>query len=334
MSSLLVPATPITASVSVPDSPFRSLPHFSRSELAQTRSLAAAERRLLLPNFVELFRWEAIRPLLPLQLPTPGDPPPWSERRCRSYYRWLPPDELQTSADLVGLDEFDLSLRLFDFTPWRPYFAQRFKSQFGPPPFDPLSLGLAQFLAVHQGWDWEQLSTELHSTERGRGYCRRLGFDPRDLPGGSTFRMALGRTHLDWFTACQTSLAHGLMAYALIPTQSTFPGDPDGRGVSVSTDCQLIAARSHQQCRHQTPTCSLPAAKRPCPAREAGKEGCACDSEDCREHCRFATPRDPDAAYVFYTGSNRPGPNPNAPQASSSPAQPPAPPKGKSVNDN
>jgi hypothetical protein len=37
-------------------------------------------------------------------------------------------------------------LRLFDFTPWRPYFAERFRSQYGPPPFDPLSLGLGMFL--------------------------------------------------------------------------------------------------------------------------------------------------------------------------------------------
>ena len=45
-----------------------------------------------------------------------------------------------------------LALRLFDFSPWRPYFAQRFKSQLGPPPFDPLSLGLAAYLAVYQSW--------------------------------------------------------------------------------------------------------------------------------------------------------------------------------------
>jgi hypothetical protein len=141
--------------------------------------------------------------------------------------------------------------------------------------------------------------------------------------------MATGNTHLDGWAACQTSLAQGLMAYALIPTQSTFPGDPHERGVTLSSDCQLIASRSHQNCRHQTPACSLPAVKRPCPARETGKEGCACDTEACREHCRFATPRDPDAAYVYYSGSNRPGPNPNAPKAGSPQAQQPAQPKGK-----
>jgi len=329
MSRRLVPATAIVASVTLADSPFRRLQSFSRAELAETRNLPAAERRLLIPNFVELFRWEAIRTLLPLKLPTPGNPPAWNGRVCRSFYQWLGADELQTSADLAGLDELDLVLRLFDFAPWRPYFAQRFKSQLGPPPFDPLSLGLGQFLAVYQQWDWERLSQELRSNNRGQDYCRRLGFDADDLPVASTFRMGLNHTQGEWFADCQTSLAQGLMAYTLIPTQSTFPGDPPERGVSLSSDCQLIASRSHQKCRHQNPACSLPGPTRPCPARAAGKEGCACDTDACREHCRFATPRDPQAAYVYYSGSNRPGPNPNAPKAEGSPAQQPAQPKGK-----
>jgi len=337
MNTIWIPATPLVPALAVPDSPFQRLTSFSRAELAAARDLPAAQRRLLIPDFVELFRWEVIRPLLPLRLPTPGQPPPWAGRRCRSCYQWLPSDDLASSVDpsassgqvLLGLDEFDLMLRLFDFSPWRPYFAQRFKSQYGPPAFDPLSLGLAAFLAVYQGWDWERLVGELRSSERGQGYCRRLGFDPADLPSSSTFRMALANTHLDWLAACQTSLALGLMAYGLIPTHSTFPDDPPKRGVSLSTDCQLIEARSHQKCVHQTPACSLAAAKRPCPAREKGKEGCACDSDACREHCRFATPRDPQAAYVYYSGSNQPGPNPNAPKNGAPQDQPPTKPRGK-----
>jgi hypothetical protein len=327
--SLWIPAAPVIPVVEAPDSPFHALPRFSRAELSATRSLAAAERRLLIPNFVALFCWEAIRPRLPLRLPTPGNPPPWEGRLCRSCYRWQPSEDLVSNADALALDEFDLMLRLFDFCAWRPYFAQRFKSQLGPPPFDPLSLGLAWLLAVYQGWDWERLVQELRSPERGRGYCQRLGFDPEDVPSPSTFRMALGNTHLEWLVACQTSLAQGLMAYGLIPTHATFPGDGPERGVSLSTDCQLVAARSHQKCIHQTPACCLPSTRRPCPARAAGKEGCACDTQACREHCRFATPRDPDAAYVYYAGSNRPGPNPNASESGDAKDGKPARPKGK-----
>ena len=314
MNTVWIPSSPVRATVALPSSPFGALPRLSRAELAESRSQPAVERRLQLPYFVETFRWENICPHLPLQLPTPGKVPAWKGRVCRSHYRWLEPEQVLSSAAILRLDEFDLLLRLFDFRAWRPYLAQRFHSQFGPPPFDPLSLGLGILLAHYQSWDWARLVQELRSPTRGQEYCRRLGFDPADLPAPSTFRMAFSQTQLDWFTACQDSLVQGLMAYQLIPTHSTFPGDPTEQGVSLSTDCQLIASRSRMQCSHQVPACSQPAAHRACPARTAGREGCACDTPACYEHCRFATWRDPQAAYVYYAGSNQPGLNPNTPQ--------------------
>jgi hypothetical protein len=113
------------------------------------------------------------------------------------------------------------------------------------------------------------------------------------------------------------------MNYQLIPTHSTFPGDPLELGVSVSTDCQLIASRSRMICRHQVAACSQPAGKRACPARQAGKDGCACDTPACQDHCRFAAWRDPLAAYVYYSGSNQPGrTNPNASKENKEPSLP------------
>ena len=309
MKRVWIPPTPLVVAVSLANSPFQGLTLPTRAELAAGREISARERRLQLTNFVEMFHWDTIQAHLPIKLPTPGQPPAWAGRHCRSHYQWIAPAPGET---LTGLDDFDLMLRLLDFTPWRPYFAQRFHSQHGPPPFDPLSLGLGIFLAHHQKWDWARLARELRSPTRGQDYCTRLGFDQADLPVASTFRMAFGATKADWFTACQTSLAQGLMAYQLIPSHSTFPGDPEGCGVSISTDCQLIASRSHMACRHQLPACSEPGPNRPCPARADGKDGCLCDKPECREHCRFAAWRDPQAAYVYYSGSNQPGHNPNA----------------------
>ena len=307
MKAIWIPAAPILSHVI---EPIQGLSIPTRAELSAGRDLTASERRLQLPNFVEMFHWEAMWNLLPLRLPTPGDASAWTGRLCRSHYQWFPLDKSKT---LDGLDEFDLMLRLFDFSPWRPYFAQRFHSQLGPPPFDPLSLGLGIFLAHHQKWDWARLARELRSPTRGMDYSRRLGFAPSNLPVESTFRMAFTETDADWFTDCQTSLVQGLMTYQLIPTHSTFAGDPTDQGVSLSTDCQLIAARSHMQCRHQVPACSQSAAHRACPAQAAGKDGCACDTPACYEHCRFSTFRDPQAAYVYYSGSNQPRKiNPNA----------------------
>lgn len=97
-----------------------------------------------------------------------------------------------------------------------------------------------------------------------------VGFAPSDLPVESTFRtpalqqtqcgasVAFNETDADSFADChivpmlfrESSLVQGLMAYQLIPTHSSFAGDPTDQGVSLSTDCQLISSRSHMQCRH------------------------------------------------------------------------------------
>lgn len=299
----------------VPDSPFRQLVSLSRTDLAATRDVPAAERRLLVEHFVSVFQWAAIRPLLPFRLTVPNEVPPWQPRYCRSFYTWLPPEEGLSVADLQGLDDFDLILRLFDFSAWRPILAQRFASHMGPPPFDPVSLGLSMLLAVWRKWKWSELLVELHSCERGQGYCRRLGFDPSDLPGESTFRVALVETRQEWMLQCVDSLVLGLMAYGLMPTHSTFPGDPPERGVSIATDSQLIAARSHMRCRYQNAQCFRPRQERRCAARQDGKEGCACDTEACEDHCRYSTARDPEATYVFYSGSNQQATSPHRPAA-------------------
>jgi len=317
MSRFLIPALMDNLPLRVEDSLLRSLTGLSCTDLAATRNLPAAERRLLVEQFVDTFQWQALRPLLPFRLSVPPDVPSWQVRRCRSHYRWLPADDLQSLDDLEGLDDFDLVLRLFDFSPWRPILAQRFSSQLGPPAFDPVSLGLAWLLARWRDWGWPRLVTELHSPERGLGYCRRLGFDPLDLPGESTFRVALAHSDEAWILQCADSLALGLMAYGLMPTASTFPGDPSQRGVSIATDCQLVAARSAMRCRHQNARCFLLPAERSCAAREKGKQGCACDTDACADHCRFVAARDAQATYVYYEGSNQPASSPHAPAADS-----------------
>jgi len=155
-------------------------------------------------------------------------------------------------------------------------------------------------------WTWPQLLTELHSPERGAGYCLRMGFDLDDIPAESTFRIALDNTAKSWILQCEDSLLLGLMAYGIIPTASTFPGDPPGRGVSIASDSQLVQARSHMVCHHQNATCFLPRVTRACAARADGHDGCTCDTAACADHCRLVTPRDPKAAYVYYSGSNQP----------------------------
>jgi len=306
MTLVLIPTMERPAPLVVPDSPFRQLTSLSRADLLATREIAAAERRSLGPMFVQTFAWETLRPLLPLRLELPPIVPRWRARTCRSHYVWRPPEDLLVPEAWAGLDNFDLILRLFDFAPWRPILGQRFSSNLGPPPFDPVSLGLAWLIARWRQWDWPTLLTELHSPERGRGYCFRLGFDPDDIPAESTFRCGLDHTRSEWLLQCEDSVLLSLMAYGIVPTTSTFPGDSPQQGVSIATDSQLVAARSHMLCRFQNARCFLPPAQRHCAAHEVGQEGCACDTRECAVHCRRATARDPEAAFVFYTGSNQP----------------------------
>jgi len=325
MTSLLVaPAFPVPADLEAAS--FHRLEPLSRAQLLVTRALPAAERRLLVPGFVETFHWVAIRPLLPFPLQVPAGVPPWTPRRCRSCYRWLPPDDLHSAADLEGLDDWDLIIRLFDFSAWRPILAQRFQSSFGPPPFDPVSLGLLFLLARWRNWRWATVLTELNSPARGRGYCRRLGFSPRDLPVDSTLRMALANTPEDCFVQCADSLAGGLMTLGLIPTHSTFPGAPARQGVTISLDSQLQEARSHMRCRFQNERCFRPPAERDCAAQQEGQEGCRDDPGDCplattaggdpaptcshqttvcAQRCPRTTPLDPQARFVAYAPRRR-----------------------------
>jgi hypothetical protein len=304
--SILIPSQIVSPPLVLPDSPFHHLTSLSRADLATTRGLPAAERRLLTDRFVSTFQWETIRSLLPLQLELPPGVPPWRARVCRSQYVWRPPDDIHCADDLTGLDNFDLVLRLFDFSPWRAILGQRFSSNYGPPPFDPVSIGLAWLLVRWRNWTWPQLLTELHSAERGAGYCLRLGFAPHDIPAESTFRVALDNTAQPWVLQCEDSLLLGLMAYGIVPTTSTFPGDPPDRGVSLATDSQLTEARSKMRCHHQNAACFLPRAHRTCAARADGHDGCACDTAACADHCRLVTSRDPEAAYVYYAGTNQP----------------------------
>jgi hypothetical protein len=84
--SILIPSQIVSPPLVLPDSPFHHLTSLSRADLAATRGLPAAERRLLTDRFVSTFQWETIRPLLPLQLELPPGVPPWRARVCRSQY--------------------------------------------------------------------------------------------------------------------------------------------------------------------------------------------------------------------------------------------------------
>ena len=82
--SILIPAHEDLSPLSASHSPFHRLTTFSRSELANTRSIAAEDRRLLAKHFVKVFQWETVRPHLPIR---PALPPASRGKRTATSRR-------------------------------------------------------------------------------------------------------------------------------------------------------------------------------------------------------------------------------------------------------
>ena len=83
MSCDWIPAAENVSVLPLTEKPFERLSPLSRVQFLATRDLPAAQRRLQVAGFVETFRWSSVQAHLPLQLPTPGDVPPWPGRLCR-----------------------------------------------------------------------------------------------------------------------------------------------------------------------------------------------------------------------------------------------------------
>ena len=239
----------------------------------------------------------------------PPPPPVWQPRYLPLALRLAAPggEPGRLAAAWQGLDDFDLILRLFDFSAWRPILGQRFASQYGPPPFDPVSLGLAWLLARWHGWSWPQLVTELHSARARPGLRPAPGLPPGrpaqpldPAHGASTTPHRLGRAVRRQPGPQPAGLRPA--ARATPPSRMTRPNVASAWRSTANS----MAARSHMRCRQMNAACFRPPAERQCAARADGKEGCACDTAACQDQCRLATPRDPEAAYVYYRGSNQP----------------------------
>jgi hypothetical protein len=82
----------------------------------------------------------------------------------------------------------------------------------------------------------------------------------------------------------------------------------------VCPDGMLLHAASRLRCASVRKSCYQPTSSdnlRPCPAKQKERQGCDCDTLACVEACRHATPRDAEARFVWYTGSNQPESSPN-----------------------
>jgi len=292
-------------------------------------ALTAAEQRTQDPPFVTTCSWKALREQFPLGWPTPPSTPPCPKKAYRSHYVYRGATDLENLATWASLSDFDLVLRLVDFEGLRPVLAQRlgWVSARGYEPFDPLSF----FLLL--GWQitnqWNRTETLRHVAEdRYADYAQRFGFENGVFPtegGVRHFLTALGQhsegepitVDEDQQIQVGWQRLNELIVQSVELIRAAGLLSPEAWSQAlVCPDGMIHAAASRMDCTAVTATCyqpTTPEAPRPCPAKDKGHQGCACNTLACATVCQHAPARDAEARVVYYAGANRLEGSPNQP---------------------
>jgi hypothetical protein len=250
-------------------------------------------------SFVSQCSLLGLQDRLPLQWPVPAEIPASPKKSYRSAYRY---------PWQVGVTDPDQLLG------WQP--------------FDPVSFFLLVAWQIINRWTRSQTLQNLVD-ERYADYARWFGFLNGVYPtegGVRHFLTSLGR-HSE-ASGKTVGVEQGesvvevlvqrlnlLLAGAVGVTRQAQLLSPQAWGAALlCPDGQLHDAASAVRCISVSESCyqpCSPAHPRPCPAKDKQRRGCDCSSLACAQVCRQATPRDREARYVWYTGSNQPADHPN-----------------------
>lgn len=275
---------------------------------------------------------------LPLKWPCPEDIPPSPKKSYRSAYVYDWQAELADPAQILkwkGLSDFDLMLRLVDFSALRPVLAHLlgWQSGRGWEPFDPLSFFLLVVWQIANQWTRHQSLKNL-ADERYADYAAGFGFRKGVYPSEGGVRYFLGTLGQNSDAAHETVSveqgeeivrievqklnlllveAVGVMRQAGVITPQAWQEAlicPDGQihDAASSVRCISVNESCYQPCTPDHP--------RHCPAKDKDRRGCDCDGLTCARSCCQATPRDPDARFIWYTASNQ---SPNSPNHTTRP---------------
>jgi hypothetical protein len=288
--------------------------------------LSSVEARAQDPSFLADCSLDGLTDQLPLRWPAPPDTPPSPKNAYRSHYVYLGWKELEDPAFWKQASDFDLLLRLVDFSPLRPVLAQLlgWTSARGQTPFDPISLFLLIGWQTTQGWHRSQVLRALRDP-RYADYAQLFKLREHDYPsegGLRYFLTTLGRHSpsqeivlVDGEEIARQRLNQLLVQSVTLIHEAGFISPQAWQQALICPDGMLHQAASRLRCHAVAASCYLPTspeAPRPCPAKEKHRRGCDCHTPACAQICRQATPRDPQARYVYYSGSNR-HPDPNQP---------------------
>jgi hypothetical protein len=270
---------------------------------------------------------------LPLNWPTLPGIPPSPKKHYRSLYGYAWTGETLDLEKVLAwqkLSDFELLLRLVDFTALRPLLAQRlgWQSGRGWEPFDPVSFFLLVAWQLSNRWKRSEVLKNL-ADPRYADFASWFGFREGDFPtegGVRHFLTQLGR-HSD-ADGETVSVGQGEQAVKVlvqklnlllvgsigVMRQANLISPQAWQEALICPDGQLHDAASNLRCISVNEACyqpCAPAQPRRCPARDKERKGCDCNTQACACVCQYAPARDPQARFIWYTGSNQSEDNPN-----------------------
>jgi hypothetical protein len=267
--------------------------------MSTARKPTAIEKRAQNLEALAPFTLHNLKQKLPLVFPRDPDLPPSPKPHYRSAYRYLGFDDLNEEA-IETFSPFEIAVRLFDYSHLEPLLAAHIyvASAKGQVPFYPVSMYLLSTYRRERHLSRHEVLRILRHPEDGQALRRGTGFED-DFPSESGLRYFEGQLTPELQQEINALQLDVLYQAGLLPVK------PDGEEeATLSFDGMLHEARSHMRCSSVKASCYEPA-PRPCSAREKGKQGCDCNDEACAALCRHATPRDPQARFIVYTGNNK-----------------------------
>jgi hypothetical protein len=267
--------------------------------MSAPRKPTAIEKRAQNLEALAPFVLGTLKQKLPLVFPRDPDLPPSPKPHYRSTYRYLGFDDLNEEM-LETYSPFEIAVGIFDYSHLEPLLAAHIyvPSAKGQAPFHPVSMYLLSVyrrelhLSRH-----EVLRIVRHPTDR-ETLRRCTGFKD-DFPSESGLRYFEKQLTPELQQEINALQIDVLYQAGLLPVK------PDiEEKATLSFDGMLHEARSHKRCSSVKASCYEPA-PRPCPAQEKGRQGCDCQEEKCAAVCQHATPRDPQAHLIIYTGNNK-----------------------------
>jgi hypothetical protein len=269
--------------------------------MSAAKTPTAIEKRAQNQEALAPFRLHELKQKLPLVMTRDPELPPSPKPRYRSAYRYLGFDDLNEET-IETFSAYEIGVRLFDYRFLEPLLAAHIyvASAKGQVPFHPVSMYLLSLYRRERNLARGEVLRILRHPEDGKCLRRCAGFEA-DFPCESGLRYFEGQLTPKLQQEINALQLDALYQAGLLPIR---PSSDEKTKATLSFDGMLHQARSRLRCSSVKAGCYKPA-PRPCPANEKGKQGCECVDEDCADICRHATPLDPRARFIVYTGNNK-----------------------------